>query len=180
MWQSVLLGTVRYDMPSLSLWSHGVWSNGEEMKESLKSKMETDLHKITLKLERAREKAETVNAAVQELERQQYALQSALDVLEFRGPVVPQDNPDFGPGGPPNILPAIAPAAKLPPNTVLLNGEPVVLEQGWTVGKTEQGEEVLVPPVLPRSDQSRPVAPPVILPPIGSDDGFASDLPGGM
>ena len=161
------------------------------MKESLKSKMETDLHKVTLKLERAREKAETVNAAVQELERQQYALQRAMDVLEGKGPVIPQYKPDFDLGGPPNIFPGQDPPLSdvihtkpvpLPPNTVLLNGEPVVLEPGWKVGKNDLGEEVLVPdlPTTAGGDLSRPVAPPRILPPIGGDEGFASDLPGGM
>ena len=149
--------------------------------KDLRTTTELRLSLIQRKLERAYKKAALANESVERLEKHQRALQSALDIMDGKEVTItfPNGLPDFnGRKFSTDVTPS--PAAKLPPNTVLLNGEPVVLEQGWTVGKTEQGEEVLVPPVLPRSDQSRPVAPPVILPPIGSDDGFASDLPGGM
>ena len=152
--------------------------------KDLKTQMQEDLTSVTGKLEKARAKAEDANSRVQILERQQVALQSALDIMEGKGPVIQQYKPGypswtpqtFDIGGPPNITSG--------EKYVAFNGETILLEPGFRVGKNSFGEDVLLPENMPDPEPlpepTVPIAPPPILPPIGQDAGFAADLPGGL
>lgn len=155
--------------------------------KDLKTQMQEDLTSVTGKLEKARAKAEDANSRVQILERQQVALQSALDIMEGKGPVVQQYKP---------FLDASEMARTIyrgpDPTTISqpgekyadFNGELIILEPGMRIGKNSFGEDVLLPENMPDPEPlpepTVPIAPPSILPPIGQDAGFAADLPGGL
>ena len=157
--------------------------------KDLKTQLTQDLAVTTRKLDRAREKAESANTRVTELERQQAALQSALDIMEGRSNPSTISLPmgyTLLPYSPAPLLrdePATwqPTAGAEPAGMVDFNRDKILLEKGFRVGKNSFGEDVLLPENMPdpepMSEPTRPTAPPSILPPIGQDEGFASEMP---
>jgi hypothetical protein len=157
--------------------------------KDLKTQMQNELDSVTVKLLKAQDKAAVANRRVQELERQQVALQSALDIMEGKGPVIQQYKP-FDPAiaitgakwGPSRTLDFGTATEMAQDNYVEFNGDRILLEPGFRVGKNSFGEDVLLPENMPDPEPlpepTVPIAPPSILPPIGQDAGFASEIPG--
>jgi hypothetical protein len=143
------------------------------MLQDMKESMASNLIDIRQELNRAQEEADEATKRVEDLERQESALQSALDILEGRTPTA-------------------APAPKIPQYTtgqhsviqmpsiqgekVTLNGEEIILEPGMRIGKNSYGEDVLMPDGVPDPPLlGEPIVPlrnSVNLPPITSDDKF--------
>lgn len=161
------------------------------MKEDLKTKMQADFDSVTKKLDRAREKAQVANDRVAELEREQVALESALSILDGKGPVIPQYKPTWPE---PSVtleprhlkVPTWTPTPALPDGAqyVEFNGERIILEPGFRVGKNSFNEDVLLPANMPDPEPmpepvlSEGTRPPSLLPPLeGVSEGFSSEGP---
>lgn len=128
----------------------------------LKVRMEEEFIDIRKKLERAREKADTANLKVHNLETQQAALKSALDILDGNGP------PTMTLG---HKEARSLPWASISAPTQVVNG--IIVEQGFNLAKDEQGNPTLIP--IGINEPSDDVPPPP-LPAMEIGD-FAPDLP---
>ena len=104
----------------------------------LKAQMTEDLKRVQEKLATARVKHLTATVKMEDLERQEEALHSALGIL---GGVRPRPAIIVKPGK----MEAAYQYAPPPLEMVTLNGEPVVLEPGYKIGRNSFGEECIVP-----------------------------------
>jgi len=139
--------------------------------------MKQRLEGLRVELNKAQAEADAKNIYVEELERQQSALQSALDILEGRAPVntpaptITDANPRVGA----KVIQMFQ-TPSLPGKKVTLNGEEIILEPGMRVGKNSYGEEVLLPegtPDPPLMDEPFvPLKGSVSLPPVTDADKF--------
>ena len=143
------------------------------MLQDMKESMASNLIDIRQELNRAQEEADEATKRVDDLERQESALQSALDILEGRTPTAtPAPKiPQYTTGQHSVIqMPSIQGAK------VTLNGEEIILEPGMRIGKNSYGEDVLMPDGVPDPPLlGEPIVPlrnSVNLPPITSDDKF--------
>ena len=110
----------------------------------LKAQMTEDLKRVHEKLATAQDRAATVNARVADLLQQRRALLSALDILEGRpAPMLPEMDGEIytGPRGKPLRLNGVPQNG----NEATLNGEKIILEPGFKVGKNSFGEDCIVP-----------------------------------
>lgn len=106
--------------------------------KNLRDNMSADLESVTARLEKARAKAEAANSKVTELERQQYALQSAIDIMDVTGPVIPKYKPSFEPKKTIDLVREMI--AEAPATTEV--------EPGFRLGQDAEGNPILVPDSL--------------------------------
>ena len=109
----------------------------------LKAQMTEDLKRVQEKLATAQDRAATVNARVAELLQQRRALLSAIDILDGKSNSLPETVGEryTGPHG------KLLPLKSVPQNgnEATLNGEKIILEPGFKVGKNSFGEDCIVP-----------------------------------
>ena len=111
------------------------------MLSEMTTEMAANLVEIRQELNRAQADADQANLRVEELAKQERALQAALDILEGKQPSAPVAQPlRISPVGQ-LFRPTMPPDSRL----ATLNGEAIVLEPGMRVGKNSFGEEVIVP-----------------------------------
>lgn len=144
------------------------------MLSDMKQEMIERIEKLRLEVNRAQEEADIANRRVEDLERQHVALQSALEVLSGTGKVI---QPYAGPSpAQAQVLPFKPVAPPLPGKEAMLNGEKIILEPGWRVGKNSYGEDVLLPEgtpdPLPMAEPMVPLRSAINLPPITDADKF--------
>lgn len=142
--------------------------------------MKQRLEGLRVELNKAQAEADAKNIYVEELERQQSALQSALDILEGRAPTaapapsvlasalqIPKPGIERG---------AVIQMPSLQGKKVTLNGDEIILEPGMRVGHNSYGEEVLLPEGTPdpplMAEPFVPLKGSVSLPPITDADRF--------
>ena len=146
------------------------------MLQDMKESMASNLIDIRQELNRAQEEADEATKRVEDLERQESALQSALDILEGRTPTAAPVS-TFKPGkvGGTQMAEVIQ-MPSLPGQKVTLNGEEIILEPGMRIGKNSYGEDVLMPEGVPDPPLlGEPIVPlrnSVNLPPITDADKF--------
>lgn len=161
---------------------------------SRKEQMQADLDAVNYELDRARGEAETANKRVSDYEREQQALQAAIDILNGTGPVIPQYVPPFNVGVKDQLERVLAGGignreavkvdeqAEVPsvPGAVKLGDEWVVLEPGMKIGKNIYGEDVIVPEGTPdpkafAPPPTKPVNHAIPMLPTFSGESFSSD-----
>jgi len=151
----------------------------------IRKSLEEQQEMIATELVRAREEASTANERVARLEREHRALSSAIDIMDGKEPEPIAQKFEF-PSIPPVHVPrpsAWTPATPPPDGAkyVEFNGERILLEPGWRVGKNSFGEDVLLPEGAPDPEPMPepviPMAPPPLIPMLGSGDSFAPDMP---
>ena len=130
----------------------------------LKSKLEEDLEVVTNKLIRAIDKADAANAIVSKLTQEQFALQSALDIMN--GKPAPSQTLTLG-----HKEARALPWEPISAPAQVVDG--IIVEPGFKIGKDEQGNSTLIPVGL--NEPSNDVPPPP-LPTMVIED-FAPDLP---
>lgn len=145
------------------------------MSLGIKDQILKNLAVIREELEEARENLKLAQAKTDRLEREEKALQSAIDIMDGK---TSESQTSIGSAVSSwTSIPTPPSGAKY----AKFNGETVLLEPGWRVGKNSFGEDVLLPADAPNPEPMqepiRPAAPPQILPPLGSDEGFSADLP---
>ena len=122
--------------------------------------------------------AKLANEEVDRVERETRALQAAIDIMEGKEPVIA---PKFEALPITKILvkPGLNP--EIASQQTIVNGEAVIVEPGFRVGKNSFGEDVLIPDSMPElTPMAEPEIPhiaPPLLPSIGLDEGFAADMP---
>ena len=156
--------------------------------------MSEELGNVQFKLSAAREKAATANALVTALEREERALQSAIDILAGNEPkpapeptldretiiralgtlapsvaaqhALSAEASEQGGAGPLGLKPKAEIRFDLPEGWTrgALNGEEILLEPGMVVGKNSFGEEVIVPRGTTFAPMEEPVKPASIAP----------------
>lgn len=142
--------------------------------EKMKEQMAADVIQVRLALMEARLRLNAATDKVAELEREELALQAALDVLEGKAHIgvavskrIDQIHEKL-----------VAKEIEFSPECAIINGEPVVLEQGLRVGKNSFGEDCLLPveagDPIQMAEPTKPDNKALILPPVSADESFSA------
>lgn len=141
--------------------------------EKMKETIEADLAQIRKVLSESRGVAKEAAVRVTNLERQESAWQAALSVLSGQESYPEIGAGHFGKSLAPTIWAKSEQPAPPAERKTMLNGEEIVLEPGFKIGKNSLGEDCIVPEgfePLPMAEPTKPLM--VGMLPISAGEGF--------